>query len=113
MARESLASKRERAAAIEERMFEHYGPGKASLDYRTPFELTVAVVLSAQCTDAAVNKVTPRLFAAFPTPRHGRPPHRTSGRYHPLAGFFRSKAKNLVALAQMVTADFGGEVPPT
>lgn len=47
MARESLASKRERAAAIEERMFEHYGPGKASLDYRTPFELTVAVVLSA------------------------------------------------------------------
>lgn len=68
MARESLASKRERAAAIEERMFEHYGPGKASLDYRTPFELTVAVVLSAQCTDAAVNKVTPRLFAAFPTP---------------------------------------------
>ena len=42
MARESLASKRERAAAIEERMFEHYGPGKASLDYRTPFELTVA-----------------------------------------------------------------------
>ena len=49
-------------------MFEHYGPGKASLDYRTPFELTVAVVLSAQCTDAAVNKVTPRLLAAFPTP---------------------------------------------
>ena len=96
MARESLASKRERAAAIEERMFEHYGPGKASLDYRTPFELTVAVVLSAQCADAAVNKVTPRLFAAFPTPA---------------LGFFRSKAKNLVALAQMVTADFGGEVP--
>ena len=44
MARESLASKRERAAAVEERMFAHYGPGKASLDYTTPFELTVAVV---------------------------------------------------------------------
>ena len=67
MARESLASKKERAAAIEERMFAHYGPGKASLDYTTPFELTVAVVLSAQCTDAAVNKTTPALFAAFPT----------------------------------------------
>ena len=88
MARESLASKRERAATIEERMYAHYGPGEASLDYRTPFELTVAVVLSAQCTDAAVNKVTPRLIAAFPTP-----------------------AKNLVALAQTVMADFGGEVP--
>lgn len=112
MARESLASKRERAAAIEERMFEHYGPGKASLDYRTPFELTVAVVLSAQCTDAAVNKVTPRLFAAFPTPAAmaTASSDEVAEIIHSL-GFFRSKAKNLVALAQMVTADFGGEVP--
>lgn len=112
MARESLASKRERAAAIEERMFEHYGPGKASLDYRTPFELTVAVVLSAQCTDAAVNKVTPRLFAAFPTPAAmaAASSDEVAEIIHSL-GFFRSKAKNLVALAQMVTADLGGEVP--
>ena len=101
MARESLASKRERAAAIEERMFEHYGPGKASLDYRTPFELTVAVVLSAQCTDAAVNKVTPRLFAAFPTPAAmaAASPDEVAEIIHSLG------------LAQMVTADFGGEVP--
>ena len=93
-------------------MFEHYGPGKASLDYRTPFELTVAVVLSAQCTDAAVNKVTPRLFAAFPTPAAmaAASPDEVAEIIHSL-GFFRSKAKNLVALAQMVTADFGGEVP--
>ena len=113
MARESLASKRERAAAIEERMFEHYGPGKASLDYRTPFELTVAVVLSAQCTDAAVNKVTPRLFAAFPTPAAmaAASSDEVAEIIHSL-GFFRSKAKNLVALAQMV-GDFGGEVPRT
>ena len=68
MPRESLESKRKRAAVIEERMYEHYGPGKASLNYRTPFELTVAVVLSAQCTDDAVNKVTPKLFAAYGTP---------------------------------------------
>ena len=93
-------------------MFEHYGPGKASLDYRTPFELTVAVVLSAQCTDAAVNKVTPRLFAAFPTPAAmaAASSDEVAEIIHSL-GFFRSKAKNLVALAQMVTADFGGEVP--
>ena len=112
MARESLASKRERAAAVEERMFAHYGPGKASLDYTTPFELTVAVVLSAQCTDAAVNKATPALFAAYPTPA-------ALAQADPAAiaeiirslGFFRSKAKNLVALAQMVVADFGGEIP--
>ena len=104
MARESLASKRERAAAVEERMFAHYGPGKASLDYTTPFELTVAVVLSAQCTDAAVNKTTPALFAAYPTPAAIAEIIRS-------LGFFRSKAKNLVALAQTVMADFGGEIP--
>ena len=104
MARESLASKRERAAAVEERMFAHYGPGKASLDYTTPFELTVAVVLSAQCTDAAVNKATPALFAAYPAPAAIAEIIRS-------LGFFRSKAKNLVALAQTVMADFGGEIP--
>ncbi len=112
MARESLASKRERAALIEERMFDHYGPGEASLDYRTPFELTVAVVLSAQCTDAAVNKATPALFAAYPTPAAlaQADPADVAELIRSL-GFFRSKAKNLVALAQTVMADFGGEVP--
>ena len=112
MARESLASKRERAALIEERMFDHYGPGEASLDYRTPFELTVAVVLSAQCTDAAVNKTTPALFAAYPTPAAlaQADPADVAELIRSL-GFFRSKAKNLVALAQTVMADFGGEVP--
>ena len=92
-------------------MFEHYGPGKASLDYRTPFELTVAVVLSAQCTDAAVNKVTLRLFAAFLPQRPWRPPLRRSGGDHPLAGVLPKQGEEPVALAQMVTADFGGEVP--
>ena len=112
MARESLASKKERAAAIEERMFAHYGPGEASLDYTTPFELTVAVVLSAQCTDAAVNKTTPALFAAYPTPAAlaAASPDEVAEIIRSL-GFFRSKAKNLVALAQMVVADFGGEIP--
>lgn len=112
MARESLASKKERAAAIEERMFAHYGPGKASLDYTTPFELTVAVVLSAQCTDAAVNKTTPALFAAYPTPADmaAADPAAIAEIIRSL-GFFRSKAKNLVALAQTVMADFGGEIP--
>lgn len=112
MARESLASKRERASLIEERMFAYYGPGEASLDYRTPFELTVAVVLSAQCTDAAVNKVTPALFKRFPTPQDlaAATTAEVEEIIHPL-GFFRAKAKNLVALAQTVVAEFGGTVP--
>ena len=75
MPRELKADKIARAAKIEERMFEHYGEGACSLDYLTPFQLTVAVVLSAQCTDAAVNKVTPALFEAYPTPaRMGEEP---------------------------------------
>ena len=112
MARESLASKQARAALIEERLFAYYGPGEASLDYRTPFELTVAVVLSAQCTDAAVNKVTPALFERYPTPQDlaSADVADVEQIIHAL-GFFRSKAKNLVALAQTVMADFGGNVP--
>lgn len=112
MPRESLASQRERAQKIEERMFELYGEGACSLDYLTPFQLTVAVVLSAQCTDAAVNKVTPALFAAYGTPEKmaQASPADIEEIIHSL-GFFRAKAKNLVALAQTLLADFGGEVP--
>lgn len=112
MPRETLTAMRERASAIESRMFEHYGEGACSLDYLTPFQLTVAVVLSAQCTDAAVNKVTPALFERYPTPARmaAASPADIEGIIHSL-GFFRSKAKSLVALAQTLLADFGGEVP--
>ena len=67
MARENLTQQRARAAQIEERMLAHYGEGECSLDYLSPFTLTVSVILSAQCTDAAVNKVTPELFASAVT----------------------------------------------
>ena len=112
MPRESLAAKKERAAAIEARMFDHYGGGECSLDYLTPFQLTVAVVLSAQCTDAAVNKVTPELFARYPTPEAmaGARIEDVENIIHSL-GFFRSKAKNIIACAQTILTDFGGEVP--
>ena len=112
MPRENLTAKRERAARIEERMFAHYGEGACSLDYLNSFQLTVAVVLSAQCTDAAVNKVTPTLFARFPTPEAmaAASPADIEEIIHSL-GFFRAKAKNLVALAQTLLTEFGGEVP--
>ena len=112
MPRESLTTKRRRAQDIERIMFEHYGEGACSLDYTTPFTLVVAVVLSAQCTDAAVNKVTPTLFEKFGTPESmaSAGPAEIEEIIHSL-GFFRSKAKNLVALAQTLLADFGGIVP--
>ena len=98
MPRENLTQKRERAAEIERRMFEHYGEGACSLDHVDPFTLTVAVILSAQCTDAAVNKVTPELFARFGTPEAmaAASIEDIEAIIHPL-GFFRSKAKNLKA----------------
>ncbi len=112
MARESLVSKQQRAAEIERRLYDYYGRGEASLDFTDPFTPTVAVVLSAQCTDAAVNKIPPKLFAAYPTPLAlaQAPVADVEEIIHPL-GFFRSKAKNIVALAQTLVADFGGEVP--
>lgn len=112
MPRENLTQKRERAAVIEERMFAHYGPGKASLDYETPFMLTIAVILSAQCTDAAVNKITPILFARYPKPEDlaQANPEDVAEIIHPL-GFFRNKTKSIIACAQKVVADFGGEIP--
>lgn len=112
MPHETMTAKRGRAAEIERILFGIYGEGACSLDYSTPFTLTVAVVLSAQCTDAAVNKVTPELFARFGTPEAMAAANiaEVEEIIHPL-GFFRSKARNIVALAQMLLTDFGGEVP--
>jgi endonuclease-3 len=112
MARENLTNMRTRAAAIEERLFAIYGEGECSLDHADPFSLTIAVILSAQCTDAAVNKVTPALFAKYPTPADlaAAKLQDVEDIIHPL-GFFHSKAKNLIACAQKVVADYGGEIP--
>ena len=112
MPRESLASMRSRAQIVKERMFEQYGAGACSLDYRDPFTLTIAVILSAQCTDAAVNKVTPRLFDEFGSPKRMAAASLQSIEdiIHPL-GFYHNKAKNIIACAQKLLLDFGGEVP--
>ncbi len=112
MPRETMARKRERAAEVERRMFEVYGEGACSLDYTDPFRLTVAVVLSAQCTDAAVNKVTPLLWERFPMPADlaAADTSEIEEIIHPL-GFYRAKAAKLKGLAQMSVSEFGGTVP--
>lgn len=112
MPRELKADKIARAAAIEERLFEVYGEGKASLEYENPFQLTVAVVLSAQCTDAAVNKVTPKIWERWPEPADlaAADIADIEDTIHSL-GFFRSKAQKLQALAQMSVAEYDGTVP--
>ena len=112
MPRETMAQKRERAAEVERRMFEVYGEGACSLDYTDPFRLTVAVVLSAQCTDAAVNKVTPLLRERFPEPADlaAADTAQIEEVIRPL-GFYRAKAAKLKGLAQMSVSEFGGTVP--
>lgn len=113
MPRELKKDKIERAAAVETCMFAHYGEGIASLDYEgDPFKLVVAVVLSAQCTDAAVNKVTPALFSAYPTPSAlGKADVADVENIIHSLGFFHAKARNLAKLGRMLEAEFNSKVP--
>ncbi len=114
MPREKKADKLARAIQIADRMYTHYGRGECALHYTTPFTLTIAVLLSAQTTDAGVNKVTPALFAKYGTPQAmAQADVEDVARIIRSIGFYRNKAKNCVACAQMIMSDFGGEVPRT
>lgn len=89
-----------------------YPDAHCALDHRTPFELLVATILSAQCTDARVNLTTPALFARYPTARALAAA--TPADVEQLVrstGFFRAKARNLVAMAGLLVERHGGEVP--
>ena len=82
------------------------------LDSETPFQLLIAVILSAQCTDAKVNEVTKVLFRAFPdAPRLAAAPLADVEKVVYPTGFYREKAKNIIATARLVMERHGGEVP--
>jgi len=89
-----------------------YPEAVCELDYRSPWELLVATVLSAQCTDERVNRVTPELFGRWPGPRElaAAPVEELEDVVRP-AGLYRSKAKNLRLTAGLVIAEHDGEVP--
>ncbi|HEX9548273.1 MAG TPA: endonuclease III [Acidimicrobiales bacterium] len=92
-------------------------PGTAkelcALEHKNPFELLAATILSAQSTDATVNRVTPRLFARYPTAEDlaAANPAELEELIKP-TGFFRSKARSLTGMAQGLVERYGGEVPP-
>lgn len=91
-----------------------YPDALCSLQYKKDYELLFAVRLSAQCTDARVNQVTPALFARFPTlESFARASEEEVGEYVHSCGFWRAKAHDLAASAQMLLRDFGGKVPDT
>ncbi|HYW06742.1 MAG TPA: endonuclease III [Longimicrobium sp.] len=112
MPRESKRARRERTSAIIARLEVLYPDTKCSLDYADPLQLLVATVLSAQCTDAAVNRATPALFARFRNAADFGAASRAEMEDHLKSlNFFRNKSKSLIGLGQALTERHGGEVP--
>lgn len=114
MPRETNASRRERAIEVCERLNRRYGPVECFLDHQNPFRLVISVLLSAQTTDAQVNKVTPELFRRWPTPYEmaGASVEDVMDTIKSL-GFYKTKARHCVEAARMIVADYDGEVPST
>ncbi|MBE9886890.1 endonuclease III [Enterococcus durans] len=108
-----MLSKQKTMEAIE-KMYQMFPEAHGELQHNNPYELLIAVILSAQATDVSVNKATPALFEAFPTPEvlaaasveEIIPKIKTIGLY-------RNKAKNIKACAQQLIENFGGQVPTT
>ena len=110
----SLQRRRERAALAAPILAETYPDVSISLDYTNPLELVVATILSAQCTDERVNKVTPALFEKHPTARsYAEADREELEQLIHSTGFFRNKAKSIQGLGAKLEADHGGEVPDT
>ena len=91
---------------------ETYPDAKCSLDFETPFELGIAVMLSAQCTDERVNKTTPNIFKNYNTPQDfiNMPLSKLEDLIHP-CGFYKTKAKNIKAYSKKVLEDYNGILP--
>lgn len=89
-----------------------YPDAKCSLDFSTSFELLIAVILSAQCTDDRVNKTTPSIFCKYSTPEDfaNMDIHELESLIHP-CGFYKTKAKNIKAMAKKLLDNFDGKVP--
>lgn len=103
-----------RAREIVSRLGPLYPDLSPALDYKSAYELLVATVLAAQCTDARVNTVTPEFFARWPDPAAlAQADVATVETVVHSTGFFRQKAKNLVAAAKQLVSRHGGEIPAT
>ncbi len=107
-------TKKEITAKAVEILKKRYPDAICSLQYSDPFQLLIAVRLSAQCTDARVNIVTPALFTAFPTAEKMAQADVTDiEKYIKSCGLYKTKAKDLKGIGQMLTENYGGVVPDT
>lgn len=112
--RTSKKARKEKALAIIDILKQRYPDAPCALQYEKDYELLFAVRLSAQCTDARVNLVTPGLFAAYPTLESlAEAPVEDIERLVHSCGFYKHKARDIVLASQMLLSDFGGKVPGT
>jgi endonuclease-3 len=110
--RESLPEKTVRAKVIYRQLSKSYPNVRCELDYTNAFQLLVATVLSAQCTDKRVNQTTPALFKKYPNPQKmAKAELRDIQKLVKSTGFFRAKAKNIKGLSNKITEEFEGKVP--
>lgn len=111
---ERAAERRARAALVFDELYAAYPHSRTALAHRNSFELLIATILSAQCTDERVNQVTPELFGRFPDAASmaAAPLDELEALVQP-TGFFRQKAKNIKAAANRLHREYGGEVPHT
>lgn len=106
------ADRKAQAARVSRRLKADYPDVTCALNHETPFQLLVATILSAQCTDARVNMVTPELFRRWPTAREmAGAPIKQLEEVIQSTGFFRNKAKNIKAASEGLVANYRGEVP--
>ena len=106
------ATEAARIVHIRTALAEEYPDADCELDFTSPLELLVATVLSAQCTDARVNQVTPELFAAYPSaPDYAAADRADLERILRPLGFQRAKAGHLLGIGEKLVADFDGQVP--
>ena len=114
MAVESLQKKQIRMNSIVSRLKKEYPDSKCSLNYKSPFQLLVATILSAQCTDKRVNQVTKGLFEKYPDP-----PGFVNLSLEEIereiysTGFYKNKAKSIKGMAAAVVNEYGGKLPQT
>jgi len=110
--RKSLPEKKIRAKAIYRQLTKNYPNVRCELDYNSAFQLLVATVLSAQCTDKRVNQTTPALFKKYSNPKKmAKADLKDIQRLVKSTGFFRAKAKNIKALSNKIIEEFDGDVP--
>jgi endonuclease-3 len=103
-----------RAGRIVRKLARLYPDARCALNHQTPLQLLVATILSAQCTDARVNLVTPALFARYPDAQEFATANRSElESYIQSTGFFRNKARSIIACCQALVERHGGEVPAT